>query len=198
MGGCCSKVVLIELQDIVFSKFAWISGALNGGPVWAESPGKSGGSAGVKQQDLLHENKTSIRAAQIIYSGILLIHLLFLYVLLACSSLTEAGKHHFQQQHQHFYQLGARWKRSHIFFFNQTSWIWCTIKWVGVRGFLVWHWVPGTFSEHRWSALEHGTESPKAQSAGRWQHMHPTPLPEPPCSVVRVCVFVFVTLMFRW
>lgn len=53
-----------------------------------EPPGKSGASAGVKQQDLLHENKTSIRDSQIIY-GILLINLLFLYVLLAFSSLIE-------------------------------------------------------------------------------------------------------------
>lgn len=33
MQFCCSKVVVIELPDIVFSKFAWISAALNGGPV---------------------------------------------------------------------------------------------------------------------------------------------------------------------
>lgn len=106
-------------------------------------PGKSGASAGVKQQDLLHENQTSIRDSQIIY-GILLINLLFLYVLLVFSSLIETWKHRFQQQYQHFYQLGARWKRSHIFFLNQTSWIWCTIKWVGVRGLLVWLPVPTT------------------------------------------------------
>lgn len=54
-----------------------------------ESQGKSGASVGVKQQDLLHENKTSIRDSQIIYNGILLINLLFLYVLLAFSSLIE-------------------------------------------------------------------------------------------------------------
>lgn len=53
-----------------------------------EPPGKSGASEGVKQQDLLHKNKTSIRDSQIIY-GILLINLLFLYVLLAFSSLIE-------------------------------------------------------------------------------------------------------------
>lgn len=43
-------------------------------------PGKSPASAHIKQQDLLYENKTSIRDLQIIYSGIFMINLLFISV----------------------------------------------------------------------------------------------------------------------
>lgn len=58
-----------------------------------EPPGKSGASAGVKQQDLLLENKTSIRDFTSFTTSIN-----FLYVSLACSSLMKKIKQKFLQQ----------------------------------------------------------------------------------------------------